>query len=122
MSKEYDDELPEVPPVSLVQEPALPSKEPLEWERSMSEKEICNYKEKSNVDNRNSNQNLARRLVMTLMIAMAVVFAVSYVIELFLKKQPAVSAPSGMAEKLLPILQSALFTMLGYLFGKKDQD
>ena len=90
------------------------------FEAAMSPREIQNYRAQSDVTNTNSNQSLARQLVMLLFIVLAAAFMISYIIGLFLNKGESIDSPSSMAEKILPILQSALFTLLGYLFGKKD--
>ena len=65
-----------------------------------------------------SNQNLARKLVLWLMIALGVVFLVSLVVPLIPWFNRAESL-AAIGDKLLPIFQSVLFTLLGYLFGEK---
>ena len=68
--------------------------------------------------NQSSNQNLARNLVLVLMIALGVVFLLSLLVPLFPRLNQAASIAS-IGDKLLPIFQSVLFTLLGYLFGEK---
>jgi|GEM_PF-7107615 len=65
-----------------------------------------------------SNQSLARKLVLWLMIALGVVFLVSLVVPLIPWFNQAESL-AAIGDKLLPIFQSVLFTLLGYLFGEK---
>jgi len=65
-----------------------------------------------------SNQSLARKLVLWLMTALGIVFLVSLVVPLIPWFNRAESL-AAIGDKLLPIFQSVLFTLLGYLFGEK---
>jgi hypothetical protein len=76
---------------------------------------IEDIKLKNELENNSKNQKLARTLVLYTLIILGVLCVSSLVFGFF-----GTSGAEGVFDKTLTIIQSALFTFLGFLFGERS--
>lgn len=83
---------------------------------TMSKQEVDSLRSQTEIDNRKKNQQFARWIVVGLISGIGLSYIFSLLYGAFTKSE--VKFPT----EVLSLLQAALFTLLGYLFGDKSSN
>jgi len=83
----------------------------------LSQDELKRHGQKSEIDTKQKTHNLARWLTLAIIASFCLLLLISVLVGLFSSRET-----SDISGQLLQILQPALFTLLGFLFGKHYVD
>jgi len=107
-NEQNPDELAETPPNAQTEE-AQPTPK-----IQLTDFILKDLEAREKMKNDNKNQNLARNVVAIIIASVAVMAVVAFVFTIVKDD------PSSIFDKTFTLIQTALFTMLGFLFGEKS--
>jgi hypothetical protein len=100
------------------EKPEVPPGGSPSFQRPLTKKELESEQAKNEMNIKRDNQALARFLVKWILLVLGVAYIAYQVIGFFVPEGK-VNTMAGVSDKVLPILQSVLFTLVGFLVGDK---
>ncbi|MDR0532133.1 MAG: hypothetical protein LBG83_08725 [Oscillospiraceae bacterium] len=92
---------------------------PSQWkdrtEEYLNPAQLKSLRRRKDIESKEKNQELARRLVRVIFASLCILLLASALANIFFGKDT-----GGLTDRMLQILQSVLFTLIGYLFGRQS--